>query len=118
MSTLSPPFKARVYQELAQKIVDNVRMRQSTDGIELKRLREQTEADAERHKKQNADYEALVDEHRQLKANMDNIKQDMSKLEVKLWAVKHIHHNVDHLFRLELSHRLATLEACDELLRF
>merc|ERR1719159_2336376 len=67
-----------------QKEISDLRMKQRTDEIELKRLREQVTELDKKCKKQEDAHEALVDNHRTLGVECDYLREDVRNLDEQL----------------------------------
>merc|ERR1719159_572207 len=67
-----------------QKEISDLRMKQRTDEIELKRLREQVSELDKKCKKQEEAHDELVDKHRTLGVECDYLREDVRNLDEQL----------------------------------
>merc|ERR1719359_2734243 len=67
-----------------QKDISDLRMKERTDQVELKRLRKQVQEDEKSYQKQEEAYLKLVDEHRNLGVEADYLREDVRNLDEQL----------------------------------
>merc|ERR1719359_816495 len=67
-----------------QKDISDLRMKERTDQVELRRLRKQVQENEKMYQKQQEAYLKLVDEHRNLGVEAEYLREDVKNLDEQL----------------------------------